>query len=749
MSNNSGTPKQLTTSIRTLDALLAEVKHRVSMQMLVDKLDGLNLSPRGNDLVGECPTGHPSSSGTCFSIHIQDNFFKCFHAGCTAKGDVVELVRITQKLTFRKAIFWLADKFGIAHAVPQRESWGADESAADRTERLRREINAKLYDALVKYGRQLLFEQIGQTALTYLISDRKYDPAVLEHAEFFYLPPARDSKAFLRQEYPDHEAEINALSLNGYFGDNFRLAIPYRDLHGNITGLLKRSTSPTGETITTADGNMHRHVRWDSTKGLSKHDLFGLHAAKGQKTLIIVEGYPDAMYFSAAGMQNIVAIGQGNIGKSHIEGLVRQGVKRVILAFDNDPAKADGSRPGSENTRTAIEQILTNSPIDVFVIDPVLYGTHKDPDEYVRANGLDAFQKLADQAMSASRWIVGQISAGIDEKSDQQRKDALDEALQFGALLNRDIDREELAELLSKALSRSKSSVLHALKAHTRVPTSKTRAQQPTSVDFTSQPIYPFVESGTSSYAYYEYTKDRVHLNVSKEILVQVLGDAGLTVPEQLPVLELVFDVHQNERIDLEKKSFNLFSPTEFLLLKKTPDVIDLVKECPSIQLLFQNLIPDANARERYINWLAGILQTRRKQGTAWVFMGGQGAGKGIHLNHVLKPLFGRCAKRCAGPSAPTSRVRSSRIRCSAPSWRSSTPGCSTICSTHANSVIPPSGSTSAWSQNTGTPAAHRQSADMFGMQRCVSGVAPARSSSPWSRSWVGRRRWTGGRPTR
>ncbi len=366
------------------------------MQMLVDHLGGLNLSLRGNDLVGECPTGHPSTGGTCFSIHIQDNFFKCFHTGCTTKGDVVELVRITQRLSFPKAILWLANAFHIPHAVPQHVTWGADETEGERTERYRREINAKLYETLLVAGHEQLFQPIGHDVLDYLTTDRKYDPAVLRRADFFYLPRSRDAKDFLLQKHPDLRDEIDALPLNGYFGDNFRLAIPYRDRFGRITGLLKRSTAPKGETITTFDGKTHDNVRWDSTKGLSKHDLFGLHAAKGQETLVIVEGYPDAMYFRAAGMDNIVAIGQGNIGTSHIEGLVHQGVKRVIMAFDNDPAKPDGSRPGTENTRTAIDQILKGSAIDVFVIDPVLYGTHKDPDEFVRANGLDAFRDLAD-----------------------------------------------------------------------------------------------------------------------------------------------------------------------------------------------------------------------------------------------------------------------------------------------------------------------------------------------------------------
>ena len=39
-------------------------------------------------------------------------------------------------------------------------------------------------------------------------------------------------------------------------------------------------------------------VRWDSTPGLKKSDIFGLHRIR-KETLLIVEGYPDATYFPA------------------------------------------------------------------------------------------------------------------------------------------------------------------------------------------------------------------------------------------------------------------------------------------------------------------------------------------------------------------------------------------------------------------------------------------------------------------
>jgi len=79
---------------------------------------------------------------------------------------------------------------------------------------------------------------------------------------------------------------------------------------------MKRSAEPTGTKVT-KDGTIMEDVRWDSTYGLSKKDLFNLDKCKGQETLLIVEGYPDAVYMQALGVPNIVAIGQGVLSKSH------------------------------------------------------------------------------------------------------------------------------------------------------------------------------------------------------------------------------------------------------------------------------------------------------------------------------------------------------------------------------------------------------------------------------------------------
>jgi phage/plasmid-associated DNA primase len=61
----------------------------------------------------------------------------------------------------------------------------------------------------------------------------------------------------------------------------------------------------------------------------------------------------------------------------------------------------------------------------------------------------------------------------------------------------------------------------------------------------------------------------------------------------------------------------------------------------PVIYKLLSNLIPVQIERDYFLNWLAAILQTRNKMMTSFVFVGEQGSGKGVTLEHIIRPLFG------------------------------------------------------------------------------------------------------------
>lgn len=242
------------------------IKHIKSLPMadVAEKL-GLELTQVGNSLKGNCPTGHTSQSGTCFSINTDtgdaNNYFQCFN--CGESGDNIELVKIALKIPFIEAVKWLVNSFNIQHSVQlgnqQLDKKSEEELKKEREFRLK----ADLYEEIFKWAHTELFTDKAKTELEYLTVKRGYDTEILKNTEFCYFPTQEEIREHLLGIYPDGIKLIRNLPLNGYYGDNFRIAFPYRNRFGQITGFLKRASGPKGIKVTTNDGKAHENVRWD------------------------------------------------------------------------------------------------------------------------------------------------------------------------------------------------------------------------------------------------------------------------------------------------------------------------------------------------------------------------------------------------------------------------------------------------------------------------------------------------------
>ena len=152
--------------------------------------------------------------------------------------------------------------------------------------------------------------------------------------------------------------------------------------------------------------------------------------------------------------------------------------------------------------------------------------------------------------------------------------------------------------------------------------------------------LFVFLEKQTSSFAYLDRRDENLYFVDSEKKLEIILADVDQS-PTKKPVLKVIFNPSQDLTVDKTSKTINLFKPTDYMVGEKTSRLINLGSDTSNINNLLSNLIPVTAERERFVNWLAGIMQTRKKQLTAWVFMGQPGAGKNVLLDHVLKPLFG------------------------------------------------------------------------------------------------------------
>ena len=120
--------------------------------------------------------------------------------------------------------------------------------------------------------------------------------------------------------------------------------------------------------------------------------LFNYHRAnleaKKLKQLILCEGQMDAIRIYSSGIKNVVATMGTALTKDHINLIKRLNVN-VVLNMDNDSAGINAALINGD--------MLKQNNIDVSVV--VLSGA-KDPDEYIKSFGIDAYKDVIKHAVS-------------------------------------------------------------------------------------------------------------------------------------------------------------------------------------------------------------------------------------------------------------------------------------------------------------------------------------------------------------
>jgi hypothetical protein len=159
---------------------------------------------------------------------------------------------------------------------------------------------------------------------------------------------------------------------------------------------------------------------------IDEAQLADLAAQTGLTTHVLYESdgrfsYEDAPELGRA-VYSVTASGHTRFDHSHIE---RRGDgalywRPVILALDNDPA-------GHAATAKAIDHAVgaTQSP-DIWVIDPDLYDTAKDPGDLVRARGIDAWRDASAAPVCGITWRALDLTGPLaNSDRDLNRRAAL------------------------------------------------------------------------------------------------------------------------------------------------------------------------------------------------------------------------------------------------------------------------------------------------------------------------------------
>ncbi len=374
------------------------------------------LKKSGTDYVCNCPF-HSEKTPSCH-IYMATQSFYCF--GCGAAGDVINFIRLYEHLDYMESIRFLAQRAGI----PMPED-GGDEGAKTRARIL--EMNREAGKFFHKY----LFSPQGKEGLDYL-----YSRGLSTHTIRIYgLGYAPNDWSLLRNHLNSHgfnDDEITEASLgvksqknnNTYDFFRYRVMFPFFDLRGNIVGF-------SGRVIGGDDTRKYLNTKATPVYNKSTY-LYSMNHAKnsGKTNLIMCEGNLDVIAMHQAGFTNAVATCGTAITDSHARVIANQSFKEVILAYDSDDA-------GKKATARAIN-ILDKVGINAKILQ--IKGA-KDPDEFIKKFGSEAFALQIDKATPAMEYELDKIKATSDISNPQGKADFLKKCVTFISTVHSSIDR--------------------------------------------------------------------------------------------------------------------------------------------------------------------------------------------------------------------------------------------------------------------------------------------------------------------
>ena len=395
------------------DRFLDELIARIDIVDLVS--ESVRLTKKGRNYWGLCP--FHSEKTPSFSVSADKQIYKCF--GCGKGGGAINFVMELDNLPFRDAVALLAKRAGLE--VPDS---GSSAGAKERREKLLT-INKQAARTFHRW----LYAPEGADGLAYL-QRRGLSRRTLTSFGLGFAPNRWDAliQELGQQGYDKRDlldAGLAVSNQDGRIYDRFRnrVMFPIIDIRGEVIGFGGR----------VMDDSTPKYLNSPDTPVYNKsRNVFALNIAKKSKAgrVIRTEGYMDTISLHQAGFDSAVASLGTALTPEHAQLLSRY-FPEAIIAYDGDGA-------GVSATQRAIP-LLERAGMKVRVLR--VTGA-KDPDEFIKQFGRDAFLRLLDQSENQVDYRLEQIRKKYDLSDDSQKVGFLQEAAQLLSSLPSAVERE-------------------------------------------------------------------------------------------------------------------------------------------------------------------------------------------------------------------------------------------------------------------------------------------------------------------
>ncbi|BCS81778.1 DNA primase [Caldicellulosiruptor diazotrophicus] len=363
-----------------------------------------------------------------FYVSPAKQIFHCF--GCGVGGNAIHFVMRMENLTFTEALKVLAEKAKIDVDFTQAQS-SRDKALAKQKE----ELISLHHDCLEYFQRQLYLRENIDAARYVLKRGIKKETA--KQFGLGYCPYNNNLYEMLSRKYSKEIIDKSGIFIerNGknYCRFEGRLIFPIFDTMGRVIGFGGRIID---------DSQTPKYMNSPDTLIFSKSKiLYGLNIAKSskEKDFVIVEGYMDVISLHQEGIDNVVGVLGTALTQDH-SFLLRRYKNEVVLCLDSDQA--------GKNATFRTADILYQSGLMVKVME---LENAKDPDEFIKKFGKDAFLLKKQNAMFVIDFKVKQISSNYDlSKSDQKFKFIKEYFEKILMPITNEVERQEYVRKLSQ-----------------------------------------------------------------------------------------------------------------------------------------------------------------------------------------------------------------------------------------------------------------------------------------------------------
>ena len=379
---------------------IQEVVRRNDIEEVIGQY--VQLRRRGRTATGLCPFHNEKTPS--FVVYPDTQSFYCF--GCGAAGDVINFVRKYNNLGYVEAVKQLAGRAGMP--LPEED---------DRESRARQRL-LEINRCAARYFYENLNAKTPEAAMArrYWKEKRGLSDAAIRRFGLGYAP--EDFGGLLhylkRRGFREEELETSGLvkrSAKGNLYDIFRhrVMVPIIDVRGAIIAFGGR----------VLDDSKPKYINSPETMVYHKsRTLFALNIAKKSKNrrYILCEGYMDVISMHEAGFDTAVCACGTALTPEQAK-LLSEYADEVVLSYDSDEA-------GQKATERSLG-ILGSTTLKVSVLS---YQGAKDPDEFIKAKGAEAFQNLLAESENHVEYRLDAVKAKYDLGTDEGKVGYLKDA---------------------------------------------------------------------------------------------------------------------------------------------------------------------------------------------------------------------------------------------------------------------------------------------------------------------------------